>query len=336
MDLQKVSVSNGNVISLKPLQHCKAQGCVNLVSIKSRGLCMNCYRHFKKYGNIDDLFPKMKKGFVPCLANDCDKEAENAGFCSFHYQRVIHGVPFSQPKKRIIEKGTKCKVEGCDREHHAKDYCKSHYGRLLKGRSLDKPIHKPIEFCKVKGCKGKHHAHGYCTFHSSRVHNKIPFDKPRKWKMLIGKEYIRRKIIPRLSEHDVFGCWFCVDEWGFPEYKSLFYQKQRRYVYKSMFMIHNPEIEMNENLAIRHLCSVRNCCNYQHMIVGTTKQNMRDKKKKNEHRQFISNNKSELITLEEYTNMLNAEFETGEKFPIEDYLHFPNMLRKFDESLERE
>lgn len=76
---------------------------------------------------FESTFP----GEPTCNASGCERFAEQAGFCSRHYQQIrIHGR--LTPEREYMPRSQECEVPGCDNRVVAKARCMKHYQQMRR------------------------------------------------------------------------------------------------------------------------------------------------------------------------------------------------------------
>lgn len=81
---------------------------------------------------------------------------------------------------------------------------------------------------------------------------------------------------------DERGCWLWQGTLGLTGYGQTNYRGQTTTIHRVMYKLVN-KIELSKKQYVCHHCDVRNCCNPEHMFVGTQFDNMADSVRKGRH-----------------------------------------------------
>lgn len=94
--------------SERPERVCELEGCEKrLAKTSTRKVCEVHYRRMRLHGSYDEPVKVYQKDTTCCL-DDCDKQAQNRGFCGMHAERIRHNgdphtvqVVIGQPELRF-------------------------------------------------------------------------------------------------------------------------------------------------------------------------------------------------------------------------------------------
>jgi hypothetical protein len=99
----------------------------------------------------------------------------------------------------------------------------------------------------------------------------VPWNKP-----MSDAEYIERlKSRCVISESD---CWLYQGTLGWKGYGQISYRNKQWGTHRLSYTLHRGPIP--KGMHVCHTCDVRNCCNPDHLWLGTDKDNMQDASRK--------------------------------------------------------
>lgn len=93
------------------------------------------------------------------------------------------------------------------------------------------------------------------------------------------------RINKKLLKDEKTGClnWTGTKTWF--GYGQIHLDKKNRYVHRVVYC-HINKIPITTKLIIRHKCDNPSCCNIEHLIAGTQKENIQDIKDRNRHQNW--------------------------------------------------
>lgn len=177
----------------------------------------------------------------------------------------------------------KCSVEGCERKRDARGYCPTHYWRWRRnGTPGGSDTARPARICTAEGCKRKHYGLGYCSFHHKRHVFGRPFDMPAR-KYSQGTTLAERfwSLVDKSAGQGPYGeCW----EWKGSRQRAGYGQIK---VEKTSWGAHVLSFFLSRGYkakeTVRHSCDNPPCVNPDHLLEGSTADNMRDKVERRRH-----------------------------------------------------
>jgi hypothetical protein len=86
---------------------------------------------------------------------------------------------------------------------------------------------------------------------------------------------IEERLSNRLELNEKTGCWLFTGPVHKTGYGRLKFNGHPEYVHRISWIIHNGQIP--DGMVIRHKCHIRACCNPEHLILGTHKENINDR-----------------------------------------------------------
>lgn len=129
-----VKKRGGRKSSPTPSTQCTGPECVNLVGAQSKtGLCRT-HQAQRRRGAIEltpiKMWSRSNEWPIGCSVDGCDRPHGAKGMCDAHRNRVLKGLPATEPIKPSIRR-LGCLVESCEKIHFSGAYCKRHYSLLV-------------------------------------------------------------------------------------------------------------------------------------------------------------------------------------------------------------
>jgi len=169
---------------------------------------------------------------------------------------------------------TKCIVTECERGRASKlGYCPMHWKRWHRRGTVEyTPPPKAGGPCSGPGCPRPSVARGYCGRHIQRIYRDIPLEET-------GSLPERFMGFVELSDE---GCWLwksTITHTGYGQFRFL----------NKVILAHRMAYELYVGAApprccVCHRCDVRHCVRPDHLFLGTTSDNQRDRYLKGRHR----------------------------------------------------
>lgn len=174
-------------------------------------------------------------------------------------------------KDEQVEVKNACYIEGCEREVSCRGYCATHYMAIKKKLNpyFNSPKHK-IESLICKNCKKEF------TYKMRKKDKTFCCSKKCYSELIYGDDRARFYKNIKFNEN---GCWDWIggsrDKDGYGKtYVNTKITKVGKYSYE----LHIDKVP--EGMWILHHCDRPSCCNYQHLFLGTAKDNTQDMIKK--------------------------------------------------------
>ena len=124
--------------------------------------------------------------------------------------------------------------------------------------------------CQIDGCGKKHEAKGFCKMHYQRMRSGQSLDAPPRM-----SKTIEQKFWEKVKVAD--GCW----RWSAAKLPSGYGfigggkgASKNHYAHRVSYEIHHGPIP--DGMVVMHTCDNPECCNPDHLRIGTHKQNSQD------------------------------------------------------------
>ena len=138
--------------------------------------------------------------------------------------------------------------------------------------------------CSYKGCDKKHYAKGFCRNHYTNLRTR---DTPDYAYIPSAMERLMSKVT--ISEN---GCWEyggVTTKWGYGAICS-----DGKTFSAHRFMFENKFSAIPEGLWVLHKCDNPGCVNPEHLFLGTTQQNTKDRNAKNRQARGVSHGRAKM------------------------------------------
>ncbi len=204
-----------------------------------------------------------------CSIEGCRGIYKTNGLCRSHYyRRRVYGDPLKERVKKV------CCIDGCKGIYQARGLCRTHYSRLMR---LGDPLaltFKPIEKCTINDCNNDHVSRGFCHKHYKRWQShgnpSIVLDNTIKGKNAFEILIEKYKNNPALHQE----CWEWDKKLNNSGYGSISYRGKTTTPHRAAYKYIHGEIP--DGMCICHHCDNRKCFNFNHLFLGTHKDNMQD------------------------------------------------------------
>lgn len=201
-----------------------------------------------------------------------------------------------------------CTIEGCGRVRTSSLYCQTHYRAFkLYGDPLKLKKYPVGSVCKHPGCNLKPRVRGLCDKHYSRLqrHGDSGTTKADPRDVTL-KERITMNV-----EINSNGCWVWKKRLNHDGYGVISIKKSKRFVHRVVYQEWVGSIP--EGKEVCHTCDVRNCCNPEHLFVGTHLDNIRDMVKKGRNAPVAGENNPRAILTEAQVIEIFKKLIKGER-----------------------
>lgn len=208
-----------------------------------------------------------------CSIPGCDGKHLARDFCAKHYHRW---KKFGDPNADHTRKRGTCKVDDCTSETEGHGYCNMHYQRWKKHGDASVVLsNKRLSVCSIADCGREAIARDLCAGHYTRARAGRPIDATPLRRYIITDDVAgrMREYTPVASTN---ACW----EWTGARRKGYgvvsVQSSRNRDAHIVAWELANGR-PVPSGMVIRHSCDNPPCVNPAHLLLGTHRDNVRDK-----------------------------------------------------------
>ena len=129
-------------------------------------------------------------------------------------------------------------------------------------------------------------------------------------------EKIKELLYSRIEINNKTGCYEWTRNINSRGYGQFWYKGKMHLAHRAMYEVHNNKIP--KGLVIRHSCDNPKCCNPNHLIVGSHKENMKDMVDRKRQAKGINNGRSKITPeiVNEIRMSSDTQINLAKKFGI--------------------
>ena len=208
-----------------------------------------------------------------CSVIGCKNVHHAKGLCSIHYSRKVRFGVTELPERKEKIMGV-CINPGCEREAEEGKECKNcqRLKRRRENRKIKLNRRKPADICTVFGCYEPKYRKSMCVKHYQR-HKKTGdvFSEEH----VIQDFTLKEKLLFNVKLDRETRCWEWQGRKDPDGYGTLSVGDFPVRAHRTMYEVVKGPIP--DGLLVCHKCDNPSCCNPEHLFLGTTSDNNKDK-----------------------------------------------------------